>query len=145
MGGMKLYRSSHSVYKTEYHIVIVTKFRRKILNEGASEYLRLKLEEVRKYYPDWYYEAMGMDEDHVHLHMVIPPKYAVSFVIETIKKNTSRAMKEKFEFIRSMYSNKPGIWSTGYFVSTVGVNEETVRRYVRMQGMEDTGQAQLEL
>jgi putative transposase len=76
--------------------------------------------------------------------MVIPPKYAVSFVIETIKKNTARALKEKFPFIKTLYINKPGIWSTGYFVATVGINEHIIRRYVTMQGNEDTGQAQLE-
>lgn len=143
---MKLHRQAHVVYKTQYHIVWVTRFRRKILNPGISAYLRIKLEEVRKYYPDWYFDAIGTDHDHVHLHMIIPPKYSISFVVETLKKNTSRALREKFaHFLTQVYWDQGGIWATGYFVSTVGINEAIIRRYVEQQGEEDAGQAQLEL
>jgi putative transposase len=142
---MKLHKQAHTVYKTQYHIVWVTRFRRKILVKGMDEYLRLKMEEVRKFYPDWHYEEIGVAEDHVHVYMVIPPKYSVSTVVETIKKNTSRAMREKFShFLKKVYWDGGGIWSKGFFVSSVGINEETIRRYVQMQGEEDAGQAQLE-
>ncbi len=142
---MKLHKQAHAVYKTQYHIVWVTRYRRKTLNEGVQAYLRLKLAEARKYYPDWYYEEIGMEEDHIHLHMVIPPKYSVSFVIETLKKNTSRELRERFPFLDQVYWDHGGIWSKGYFVSTVGANESVIRRYVQMQGREDAGQAKLEL
>ena len=141
---MRLHRSAHAVYKTQYHVVWVTRYRRKILVPGVQRYLHVKLEEVRKWYPDWEYAAIGMEVDHVHLHMVIPPKYAVSFAVETLKKNTSRALSERFVFLAKVYWDREGIWSTGYFVSTVGVNEAIIRRYVEMQGQEDAGQAQLE-
>ncbi len=101
--------------------------------------------EVRKYYPDWEYVAVGMEPDHIHLHMVIPPRYAVSKVVETLKTNTSRALKERFRFLNKVYWDGRGMWSKGYFVSTVGINEKTIRRYVEMQGKEDSGQAELEL
>lgn len=141
---MKLRKSAHSVYRTQYHIVWVTRYRRKILTKGLEKYLETKLQEVRKYYPDWEYEAIGMEEDHVHLHMVIPPKYAVSTVVETLKKNTSRELAKKFRFLKQVYWDHEGIWSKGFFVSTVGINESVIRKYVEMQGKEDTGQAQLE-
>ena len=141
---MRLHRSAHAVYKTQYHLVWVTRYRRKILVPGVQRYLHVKLEEVRKWYPDWEYVAIGMEVDHVHLHMVIPPKYAVSFAVETLKKNTSRALSEQFAFLAKVYWDREGIWSTGYFVSTVGINEAIIRRYVEMQGQEDAGQAQLE-
>ena len=92
---MKLHKAAHTVYKTQYHIVWVTRFRRKILVEGVAKYLRVKIQEVRKYYPDWQFTEIGIDKDHVHVHMVIPPKYSVSFAVETIKKNTSRRLREK--------------------------------------------------
>lgn len=142
---MKLHRQAHAVYKTQYHIVWVTRYRRKILNEGVQAYLKLKLAEARQYYPDWYYEEIGMEEDHIHLHMIIPPKYSVSMVIATLKKNTSRALRERFSFLNTVYWDRGGIWSTGYFVSTVGANEATIKRYVQMQGREDAGQAKLEI
>mgnify|MGYP006267566227 CR=1 FL=1 len=98
----------------------------------------------KKYYPDWHFTEIGIDKDHVHVHMVIPPKYSVSFAVETIKKNTSRALREKFRFLEKVYWDRGGIWSKGYFVSTVGISEEIIRRYVARQGKEDAGQAQLE-
>ncbi len=141
---MKLHRAAHTVYKTQDHIVWVTRFRRNILVEGVAKYLRVKRREVQKYYPDWHCTEIGIDKDHVHVHMVIPPKYSVSVVVETIKKNTSRALREKCQFLDKVYWDRGGIWSKGYFVSTVGITEEIIRRYVAKQGQEDAGQAQLE-
>ena len=141
---MRLHRSAHTVYKTQDHVVWVTRFRRTVLVPGVARYLRVKLEEVHKWYPDWKYVAIGIEPDHVHLHVVIPPKYAVSWVVETLKKNTSRALSEKFAFLKEVYWDEDGIWTKGYFVSTVGANEAIIRRYVEMQGQEDAGQAQLE-
>jgi len=146
MDVMKLYKQAHTVYKTQYHIVWPTRFRRKILTKGIQAYLKIKLEEVRKFYPDWIYVEKGIDLDHVHLHMIIPPKYSVSKVVETIKKNTSKSLRKKFShFLDKVYWDEGGIWSKGYFVSTVGINEEIIRRYVKEQAEEDAGQAQLEL
>ena len=124
----------------------MTRFRRKILKKGIERYLRKKLEEVRKFYPDWYFEEIGIDQDHVHIHMVIPPRYSVSKAVNVMKSNTSRALRKKFShFLKKVYWDGGGIWSKGYFVSTVGIDEEIIRRYVQMQGEEDAGQAQLEL
>ena len=112
--------------------------------QGVAVYLRLKLREVCKYYPDWHLTEIGIEKDHVHLHMVIPARYSVSFAVGTLKKNTSRRLKEKYKFLEKVYWDRGGIRSKGYFVSTIGFNEEIIRRYVAMQGREDAGQAQLE-
>src|SRR6516164_4701625 len=56
---MRLHRQAHTVYKAQYHIVWVARFRRKILTPGVASYLRIKLHEVRQYYPDWYFTAIG--------------------------------------------------------------------------------------
>ena len=141
---MKLYKLAHTVYKTQYHIVWITRYRRNVLVPGVKSYLEIKLQEIRKYYPDWEYIEIGIKPDHVHLYMVIPPKYAVSMVAETIKKNTSRSLSRKFNFLKKVYWDKKGIWGKGYFVSTVGINEEVIRKYVQSQAEEETGQAQLE-
>ena len=123
----------------------ITRYRRKILVKGVRNYLEIKLQEIRKYYPEWEYIEIGINSDHVHLYMIIPPKYAVSKVVETIKKNTSRSLREKFRFLDKVYWDDKGIWGKGYFVSTVGINEEIIRKYIELQGKEDAGQAQLEL
>ena len=137
---MRLIKSAHAVYRTQYHIVWVTRYRRKILDKGVAAYLKTKLLEVHKYYPDWEYISIGIEMNHVHLHMVIPPKYAVSTVIEVLKKNTSRHLSQKLRFLKDFYWDNEGMWSPGFFVSTVGISEEIIRRYVTMQGKEDAGQ-----
>ena len=141
---MRLRKSAHTVYKTQYHVVIVTKYRRKILVKGVSQYLKVIFQEIRKFRPDVEFIEVGCDKDHVHLHMVIPPKYAVSEIVGALKSNTARKLKAKFRFLEKVYWGTDSIWSTGFFVSTVGINEQTIRNYVRWQGQEDFGQAQLE-
>jgi len=90
---------------------------------GVKSYLKIKLQEIRKHYPDWEYIEIGIKKDYVHLYMVIPPKYAVSKVVETIKKNTGRSLSIKFAFLKKVYWDDQGIWAKGYFVSTVGIND----------------------
>jgi putative transposase len=68
--------------------------------------------------------------------MVIPPKYAISKIIEIIKKNTSKSLNKKFAFFKKVYWDRKAIWGKGYFLSTVGINEEVIRRYVESQGKE---------
>ncbi|MFH1360920.1 MAG: IS200/IS605 family transposase [Candidatus Omnitrophota bacterium] len=123
----------------------IARYRRKILVKGIKDYLKITFKEAIKHYPDWEFKEIGIADDHVHIHMVIPPKYSVSYVVETLKKNTSRRMREKFTFLKRMYRGDKGVWSVGYFVSTVGITEEVIKRYVARQGKEDTGQAELEL
>ena len=130
--------------KLKYHIVWITRYRRKILVTGVKSYLKIKLQEIRKCYPDWKYIEIGIKKDHVHLYRVIPPKYVVSKVVETIKKNTSRSLSRKFVFLKKVYWDRKGIWGKVYFVSTVGTNQEVIRRYVESQEKEETGQARIE-
>ena len=129
---------------TQYHIVWITRYRRKILVTRVKSYLEIKLQEIRKYYPNWEYIEIGKKQEHVHLYMIIPPKYAVSKVTETIKKNTSRSLSRKFAFLKNLYWDRQGIWWKGYFVSTVGINEEVIRNYIQLQAEEETGQVKLD-
>ena len=95
-------------------------------------------------YPDIVIKEANCDEDHIHLLMSIPPKMGVSWVVNVLKSNTARLFRKKYPFLKKMYVNKVGIWSVGYFVSTVGVNEQVIAAYIRHQGKEDEGQAKLE-
>lgn len=142
---MKLHRQAHVVYKTQYHIVWVTRYRRKILAAGIGEYFKKTLNEVREFHPDWHIEEVGVGEDHVHLCIIIPPKYAVSKIVETLKSVTAYRLKMKFpHFLKKVYWDEGGIWARGFFVSTVGINESVIQRYVRYQGQQDAAQAKLE-
>ena len=61
-------------------------------------------------------------------------------VIRLFKTNTSRNIKSKFSFLKKVYYGSDGIWSDGYFISTVGVNQEIIQKYILNQGKEDVGQ-----
>jgi len=141
---MEYRRLSHCVYGCDYHIVLVTKYRRRIFNKGIFAYMETQLLEVKKHYPQVEVKEANQDEDHVHLLVSIPPTMSVGKVVGIIKANTGRGLKQKFPFLKEVYWGTESVWSGGYFVSTVGVGEEVVRRYIEYQGMEDSGQAKLE-
>lgn len=142
---MKLRKQSHCVYSCEYHIVLATKYRRKIFNEGVFAYMVEKLKAIRDHYPEVEILEIGHDLDHVHMLASIPPKMSVGKVIGIIKANSSRGLKEKFPFLKDVYWGTDGIWSDGYFVSTIGINEQIIQKYIAHQGQEDSGQASLVL
>ena len=142
---MKYRKQNHCVYHCEYHLVFATKYRRKIFNDGVLAYMEKVLKKLRDYYPEIEILMVNHDIDHVHILAVIPPKISVSQVVRIIKSNTSRDIKKKFPLLKKVYWGTDGIWSDGYFVSTIGISEEIVRRYIEHQGQEDSGQAQLEL
>lgn len=137
---MKYYRQAHAIYHTEYHIVWIPRYRRKVLVPGVAKYLIFKLNEVRKWYPDVVYLERNIQLDHVHILISIPPRMSISSVVNIIKTNTSTALKKRFPFLHKLYPHKEGIWSVGYFVSTVGINEQIIRKYIREQKKEDSGQ-----
>ena len=103
------------------------------------------LKEFHEHCPEVEILEANHDKDHVHFLVSIAPKYAVSDVVRRIKLNTQKHLKGKFKYIKDAYWGVGGIWSDGYFCSTVGVNEEVIRRYVKHQGDEDRGQAKLVL
>jgi len=101
------------------------------------------MEEVRKYYLEIKYLERNIQADHIHIVISFPPKYSIAKVVQIIKQNTGRALCEKFEFIKKRYWGRGGMWSVGYFVSTVGLDEKTILEYVKYQEREDLGQAKL--
>jgi putative transposase len=141
---MEYSKQGYSVYYARYHLVISTKYRRKILKAGFGEYLKKLIVAIGKQNPDIEIIEVNTDVDHVHILLSIPPKYSVSEVVKKFKAKTGLGMRRKFPFLEKVYWGSGGIWSIGYFVSTVGITEETIRKYVQMQGKEDSGQAKLE-
>ncbi|HCM37841.1 TPA: IS200/IS605 family transposase [Patescibacteria group bacterium] len=145
---MKFVKLSHCLYYCDYHMAITTKYRHQWLNEGIFAYLQVKLTEIRKHYPLINFKTINYDPkqpDHIHLLISIPPTMSVGSVVRVVKSNTSRELKQKFPFLKKLYWGTDGIWSDGYFVSTVGVNEQTIKNYIENQGKEDSGQALLDL
>ena len=141
---MECKKQGHSVYYIRYHLVIATKYRRKILKDGFGEYLKKLMLGIGRQLPEIEIIEVNTDKDHVHMLLSIPPKFSISEVVKELKANTGLRMRRKFPFLDKVYWGKGGIWSRGYFVSTVGVSESTIRKYIEMQGKEDSGQALLE-
>lgn len=142
---MEIRLSGHGVYRTEFHIVWIPKYRRRILNPGVAGYLRILFPNVMRSLPGCEIVEYNIQVDHVHMVTIIPPKYAASEVVQRIKGVTSRKMRIKFAWLKKVYWREKGVvWSPGYFISTVGIDEETIIKYVRWQEKVDLGQAQLE-
>lgn len=142
---VELVHLSHCVYRCEYHIVVVTKYRRKIFNEGIFAYFDIKLAEITSHYPLIKFIKVNHDQDHLHLLMSIPPTMSIGKAVGLLKQNTSRELKQKFPFLKEVYWGTDAVWSEGYFVATVGINEMVIQKYIEEQGKKDAGQAKLEL
>lgn len=77
---MQVTRSAHAVYRLQYHVVWVCKYRRKVLNPGVCGYLRKVFPQLLRSMPGVEIETIGFDKDHLHMVMVIPPKYSIASV-----------------------------------------------------------------
>ena len=77
--------------------------------------------------------------------MSIPPKYSISSVMGKLKSQSSAQLRKAFPWLTKVYWNENIVWSPGYFVSSVGIDEETIKRYVELQGSQDSGQLHLKL
>jgi putative transposase len=133
---MRIRSLNHSSYQHQYHIVWGTKYRRKFLKKYVKPELIKSLEHALEKYPELQLIAINTDNDHLHLQIEIPPDISVAAVIQQLKSITSAHLKKKFKFIKTMYLDG-GIWSVGYFSSTIGLNEEQIKKYIAYQSKED--------
>jgi len=124
-------------YKLLYHVVWIPKYRYKLTKGGIAKYLEKVFEGVlAKTHEDVTIEEINILDDHVHMLLVIPPRYSISMVIGNIKRLSSRQMRQKFEYLRI---GRDAMWSIGYYVSSVGLNETVIRNYVKYQQEQDSG------
>ena len=142
---MEYINLSHCVYLCDYHIVLVTKYRRAVFNEGIFVYLDNKLAEIMEHYPLVKIKTVNHDKDHIHMLVSIPPTMAVGKAVGIIKQNTSVELKQKFPFLKKVYWGTDAVWSEGYFVSTVGIDEEVIKAYIENQGKKDAEQTKFEI
>lgn len=126
---------NHTRWNCKYHIVFAPKFRRKLV---YGRYRRTIGEILRKLC-----ECKGIEiveanacVDHIHMCVKIPPKYSVAQIKGYLKGKSSLMIFESFPHLRYKFGNGH-FWCTGYFVSTVGVNEATIIKYVREQEERD--------
>ena len=142
--GMETRLSGHGAYRTEYHLVWITKYRRRLLNPGVRGYLGKLFPKLLEELPGCEIVTQSIQAEHVHTVMIIPPRYAVSDVVGRLKQQTASQLRKKFPWMGRVYWKETSVWSPGYFVSTVGIEEAKIRRYVEWQGRRDSGQLKLE-
>ncbi|MFC1668676.1 IS200/IS605 family transposase [Chlamydiota bacterium] len=142
---MEARKSSHSVYRTQYHLVWVTKYRLKLLNPGLRDHLQKILYRSSKLMPGVEIQELRIHQEHVHMMVVIPPSYAVSEVVGRMKAQSSSIFRKRYRLFKDVYREKDIVWSPGYFVSTVGINEQIIKNYIKYQQDLDSAQGVLEL
>jgi len=142
---MEVRLSAHCAYRLQYHVVWVCKYRRRILKPGVRGYLHKVLLGLQRGMPGVEIETIGFDGDHLHMVIVIPPKYSISDVMGRLKSQSASRMRKKFQWLSKVYWKENIMWSPGYFVSSVGIDEKTIKRYVEHQGQLDSGQLRKEL
>ena len=131
---------AHVAYQLGYHIVWIPKYRRKVFVQGVSEYVKKVIKtSVIDRYPDVFVHEINIQKDHIHVLLEIPPKYSISSVVGYIKGVTARKLRKHFEFLQHARS----LWANGFFVSSIGKNEELIRKYIKYQNSHDFGQAKL--
>ncbi len=133
---MRTRKLNHSVYQHQFHIVWGTKFRRKFIKEYVKEEIEKVFYGLVKKYPTLYFHTINTDRDHIHIQVEIDPDTSISTLVKRLKWYTSIKLKKRFPFINKMYLGG-SIWSVGYFSSTVGLNEEQIKKYIQYQGQLD--------
>lgn len=132
---------SHSKWLCKYHIIFTPKYRRKIIYNKYRESIRDIIKSLCSYKGIEILEGHLMP-DHVHLLLSIPPKYSVSSIMGYLKGKSSLMIFERHANLKYQFGNRH-FWSIGYYVSTVGLNEATIRKYIQDQEKEDILQDKL--
>ena len=83
-----------------YHVVWIPKYRKRILKGELKAFVEQRLFDIHQYHPDIEIEKYSIQDDHLHIVIIIPPKYSVSSIIGKIKANTSREIRQHFKWIK---------------------------------------------
>ena len=123
---------SHTIYECKYHFVICPKYRFRIFKDEIAEYTKQQTYILCHQKELVQVLELNVQLDHIHLVMSIPPKYSVSSVMGFLKGKLSLRLFQRYEKMGKRYWGRH-LWARGYCVSTVGLNEQQIREYVRWQ------------
>ena len=130
---MELLGNNHSVFAIHFHLILVVKYRKKVIDESISE----RLKEIFEYIQDNYnivLEEWNHDIDHVHVLFRSEPNSNISKFINAYKSASSRLIKKEYPSIKSRLY-KEAFWSQSFcLISTGGANIETIKKYIESQG-----------
>ena len=141
---MRDYQSlNHTTWDCKYHVVFIPKRRKKAIFGAIRKHLGKVLHELAVQKGCQIVEG-HLQPDHVPMCISIPPKHAVSYVVGYIKGKSAISIARRFMGRAKNFTGE-NFWARGYFVSTVGWDEEMVRKYIRHQEEEDEHYDQLKL
>ena len=133
---------SHVRWECKYHVVIIPKYRRRVLYGKLKHQIGRILRELCRQKGVELLEGHSMP-DHIHMCLSIPPKYSVAHTLGFLKGKS--AVRIHRELLRERRMTGLHFWATGYCVSTVGLDEQRIRQYIREQEKLESGQGQLDL
>ena len=134
---------SHTAWECKYHLVWIPKYRHKALYEQLRQYLGDVLRELAMQRESKILEG-HLRPDHGHVLVSIPPKYAVSQVVGFLKGKSAIHIARTYAERRKNFTRQH-FWARGYYVSTVGADEEAIRQYLQRQEDEDRRLDQLQM
>ena len=127
-------RSSHNArFRLVYHLVLVTKYRKRVLTAAMLDRAAEILRSLAQAWEGSVLECSG-EPDHLHVLFEVPPKARPSDVVNNMKTVTSRRLRKEFPQLRAAYRGKPVLWSPSYCIlSAGGAPIEVLKRYVQAQ------------
>ena len=134
---------SHTRWECKYHLVWIPKYRKKELYGGLRKHLGPLFKDLASQRESKILEG-HLKPDHVHMLISIPPKYSVSQVVGFLKGKSAIQIARVYLGRRKNFVGHH-FWARGYFVSTIGMNEETIRAYIKAQEKEDRRLDQMKL
>ncbi len=128
----KFKKISHTIYQCKYHIVWCPKYRYRILTGNVAKFVEKEIRKLCEWKKCEVYE-MSIMSDHVHIIIEILPKNAISEIVGILKGKTAIKIMKTFQELRQKTYWGNHFWSKGYCVSTIGIDEEKIRKYVKYQ------------
>lgn len=132
----KYRKASHVVYKCDYHIVWVPKYRFRILKGAIKELVEQDIRMLCEW-KGCVVEELNVQEDHVHLLVSVPPKVSISQLMGTLKGKVAIKLFKSYPQLKKKPYWGNHFWARGYFVNTVGLDEDMIKRYVKYQEKEE--------
>ena len=123
---------AHTRWDCTYHIVFIPKYRRKVLY-GANRQKVMGI--IKRLCRDIDVEIVegAMCPDHIHISLRIPPRLSVAYVMGYLKGKSALKLFDENPGLRRLTGKDRTLWARGYYVSTVGINEDVIRKYIKEQ------------
>lgn len=133
----ELHRNNNAVFRIVYHLVLVTKYRKRVLSGAMIDHARELLGDLCRAWEGTLLECSG-EADHLHALIDVPPKVRPSDLVNNLKTVLSRQLRKEFPALRAAYRGKPVLWSPSYcIISAGGAPIEILRQYVENQKRPD--------